>query len=163
VTKLAAEHLAVLYHRNFGVPTVSLRYFTVYGPRQRPDMAFNRFIRAGLKSEPVRIFGDGTQTRDFTYVDDTVECTVRALESGPPGEVLNVGGGSRVTLNEALSTIEDVLHVRLDRRYEDRARGDVTDTLADSARAESELGFRPATPLSDGLAMQAEWMKGIEA
>jgi len=160
VTKLAAEHLSVLYHRSYGVPTVSLRYFTVYGPRQRPDMAFHRFVRAGLKGEPIHIFGDGEQTRDFTFVDDVVEGTIRALDQGPPGGVLNIGGGSRVTLNEAISTIEEALGVELDRRYEEPARGDVADTLADSSRAELELGFRPRTPLSEGIRRQCEWMRG---
>ena len=159
VTKLAAEHLAVLYHRNYGVPTVSLRYFTVYGPRQRPDMAFNRFLRAGLAGEPVTIFGDGEQSRDFTYVSDTVTATVAALEAGPPGEVLNVGGGSRVKLNEALDIVEECLGSPLTRQYVERARGDVTDTLADSSRAREELGFSPEVGLREGLAGEHEWLR----
>jgi UDP-glucose 4-epimerase len=159
VTKLAAEHLAVLYHRNYGVPTVSLRYFTVYGPRQRPDMAFNRFIRAGLLNEPITIFGDGRQTRDFTYIADTVAATVAALESGPDGSVMNVGGGSRVTLNDALDAIEGTLGVKLDRRYVERARGDVTDTLADNSRARETLGFSPRVGLEEGLALERRWIE----
>jgi len=159
VTKLAAEHLAVLYHRNYGVPTVSLRYFTVYGPRQRPDMAFNRFIRAGLLDEPITIFGDGRQTRDFTYVADTVAATVAALESGPDGSVMNVGGGSRVTLNDALDALEGTLGVKLDRRYIERARGDVTDTLADNSRAKESLGFSPRVGLEEGLALERRWIE----
>jgi UDP-glucose 4-epimerase len=159
VTKLAAEHLAVLYHRNYGVPTVSLRYFTVYGPRQRPDMAFHRFIRSGLTGEPVTIFGDGSQTRDFTFIADTVDATVKALESGPPGEVLNVGGGSRVTLNDALDAIEACLGGALDRRYVERARGDVTDTLADNSRAREFLGFSPSVGLEEGLRLEKEWIE----
>ncbi len=162
VTKLAAEHLAVLYHRSYGVPTVSLRYFTVYGPGQRPDMAFYRFIRAGLRGEPITIYGDGEQTRDFTFVDDIVEGTIRALECGPPGEVLNIGGGSRVTLNEAISEIECQLGRSIERRHEAPARGDVTDTLADTCRIESELGFRPRTKLAQGLKRECEWMAGLE-
>ncbi len=159
VTKLAAEHLAVLYNRNYGVPTVSLRYFTVYGPRQRPDMAFHRFIRSGLLGEPVTIFGNGRQTRDFTYVGDTVAATVAALESGPEGGVLNVGGGSRVTLNEALDAIDSTLGIKLERRYIERARGDVTDTLADNARAREMLGFRPTVGLGEGLALERGWIE----
>ncbi len=159
VTKLAAEHLAVLYHRNYGVPTVSLRYFTVYGPRQRPDMAFNRFIRAGLLNEPITIFGDGRQTRDFTYIADTVSATVAALESGPDGSVMNVGGGSRVTLNDALDAIEATLGVKLDRRYVERARGDVTDTLADNSRAREALDFCPRVGLEEGLALEKRWIE----
>jgi nucleoside-diphosphate-sugar epimerase len=161
VTKLAGEHLAVLYHRNYGVPTVSLRYFTVYGPRQRPDMAFYRFVRAGLLGEPVSVFGDGRQTRDFTFVDDAVAATVLAYDRGTPGDVLNVGGGSRVTLNEALSVIEAELGRALDRRYEEPARGDVTDTLADTGKAGERLGFRPSVRLRDGLARQCAWMRSI--
>jgi UDP-glucose 4-epimerase len=159
VTKLAAEHLAVLYHRSYGVPTVSLRYFTVYGPRQRPDMAFHKFIRAGLANEPVTVFGDGSQTRDFTFIADTVDATVSALESGPPGEVLNVGGGSRVTLNEALDAIETCLGRSLDRRYVERARGDVTDTLADNSKARELLGFSPGTGLAEGLDLERQWIE----
>lgn len=159
VTKLAAEHLAVLYHRNYGVPTVSLRYFTVYGPRQRPDMAFHRFIRSGLTGRPITIYGDGHQTRDFTFIDDIAAATVQALETGPDGSVLNVGGGSRVTLNEALDTIEDCLGAPLDRRYIERARGDVTDTLADNSRAAEVLGFVPRVALPEGLRREKEWIE----
>lgn len=159
VTKLAAEHLALLYHRSYGVPVVSLRYFTVYGPRQRPDMAFHRFIRAAASGEPVTIFGDGEQTRDFTFVDDIVTATARALDDGPSGEILNVGGGSRVTLNEALAVIEAELGAPIERRHEPRARGDVSDTLADNTRARDRLGFRPEVGLADGLGRQCEWMR----
>lgn len=161
VTKLAAEHLAVLYHRNYGVPTVSLRYFTVYGPGQRPDMAFHRFIEAGLDGSPISVYGDGEQTRDFTYVADIVEGTVRALDGGPCGEILNVGGGSRVTLNEAISVIESELGTPIERVYERPARGDVRDTLADSSKALEKLGFRPATTLEEGLSRQCEWMRSL--
>jgi len=161
VTKLAGEHLAVLYHRNYGVPTVSLRYFTVYGPRQRPDMAFHKFIRAALEGTPVTVYGDGTQTRDFTYVADIVEGTFRALEEGPPGEVLNVGGGSRVTLNEAISVIEDALGLPIPRRHEDPAHGDVTDTLADNRKARELLDFEPRVRLEEGVARECEWLKSL--
>jgi nucleoside-diphosphate-sugar epimerase len=159
VTKLAGEHLSVLYHRNYGVPTVSLRYFTVYGPRQRPDMAFNRFLRAGLRNEPVTIYGDGEQTRDFTYVGDIVSATVAALTSGRDGSVLNIGGGSRVTLNQALDEVEACLGRTLDRHYVERARGDVSDTLADNSRAREDLGFRPSVGLREGLTGELEWLE----
>jgi UDP-glucose 4-epimerase len=158
VTKLAAEHLAVLYHRNYGLPTVSLRYFTVYGPRQRPDMAFNRFIRAGMVGDPVTVFGDGGQTRDFTYVSDVVEATVAALDRGAEGAVYNIGGGSRVTLNEALSAVERCVGRPIERRHEDKAKGDVRDTLADNSKAAEELGFSPSTPLAVGLEREREWI-----
>jgi nucleoside-diphosphate-sugar epimerase len=101
VTKLAAEHLCHLYAVNHGVPTTSLRYFTVYGPRQRPDMAFHRFLRAAQHDRPIELFGDGAQTRDFTYVDDAVSATMAAAERGRVAATYNIGGGSRVTVNEA--------------------------------------------------------------
>ncbi len=161
VTKLAGEHLAVLYHRNYGVPTVSLRFFTVYGPRQRPDMAFHRFFRAGLLGEPIEIYGDGKQTRDFTYVDDIVSGIVAALESGPPGEVFNLGGGSSVTLNHALDLIDEALGRRLDRRYVGPERGDVSDTCADNSKAGEILGFRPRMSLKTGLERELEWVADL--
>jgi nucleoside-diphosphate-sugar epimerase len=161
VTKLAAEHLAVLYQRSYGIPTVSLRYFTVYGPRQRPDMAFHRFIAAALAGEPVTIYGDGEQSRDFTYIDDIVDGTLRALDEGPPGEVINLGGGSSATLNRALSIIEGALGVEIERRHEPRARGDVRDTLAENLRARSLLGFSPAVPLEEGLPAQCDWQRAL--
>jgi UDP-glucose 4-epimerase len=161
VTKLAGEHLAVLYHRNYRVPTVSLRYFTVYGPRQRPDMAFHRFVRAMLTGGPVSVYGDGSQTRDFTYVDDIVTATERALSDGPSGEVINVGGGSRVSLSEAIRLIEGELGVEAKLEHEAVARGDVTHTMADNRKAERILGFRPEVGLEEGLARQCEWMKSV--
>ncbi len=159
VTKLAAENLAVLYHRSFGVPTVSLRYFTVYGPRQRPDMAFHRFIRAALSGVPAEVFGDGGQTRDFTFVSDVVDATEAALMTGPPGEVINVAGGSRVTLNHAISIIERTLGRPLRRERRATASGDVTDTLADNSKAVDLLGFRPRVSLEEGLPLECAWMR----
>ena len=159
VTKLAAEHLATLYHRSFAVPTVSLRYFTVYGPRQRPDMAFHRFIRAGLADRPVEVFGDGEQTRDFTFVSDVVDATEAALMQGPPGEVINVSGGSRVSLNHALSVIEAAVGRPLRRTYLAPASGDVTDTNADGRKAASLLGFRPRVALEEGLVLECAWLR----
>ena len=161
VTKLAGENLAVLYHRNYGVPTVSLRFFTVYGPRQRPDMAFHRFMRAGLAGEPLDIFGDGEQTRDFTYIDDTVDGIVAALERGPAGEVFNLGGGGSVTLNHAVDTIERLIGTTLDRQYGEQQRGDVSDTRADNGRARKALAFSPAVPLETGLARELEWVAEV--
>ena len=105
VTKLAAEQLCYLYHVNYGVPTVSLRYFTVYGPRQRPDMGFHKFLRATLAGEPITVYGDGEQTRDFTFVADAVAATVAAATRGVPGRVYNIGGGSRVSVNQVLEMI----------------------------------------------------------
>lgn len=161
VTKLAGEHLAVLYHRNYGVPTVSLRFFTVYGPRQRPDMAFHRFIRAGILGEPIEVFGDGSQTRDFTFIDDTVDGIVASLEAGDAGGIYNLGGGGSVTLNDALDAIEGIVGRPLDRRYGDVERGDVTDTQADTSRAREVLGFAPRVGLADGLEREFEWVRDL--
>ena len=159
VTKLGAEQLCLLYHANHGVEAVALRYFSVYGPRQRPDMAFNRFCRAALADEPITLFGDGRQTRDFTYVADVVAATrAAALSAAAPGRVYNVGGGSRVSLREALAILETVSGSALGVRCEPREHGDVADTGADIARARRDLGFAPSTSLEAGLLAEYEWM-----
>jgi nucleoside-diphosphate-sugar epimerase len=160
VTKLAAEHLCDLYRRNHGVATVALRLFSVYGPRQRPDMAFNIFCRAAIRAEPVRIFGDGTQTRDFTYVGDVVSALrIAADVAGIEGQVLNVGGGSRAGLGQAVELIEQMAGRRLEVSYSDERHGDVRDTCADTKRAESLLSFVPRTRLPDGLRAEFEWVR----
>ncbi|WP_437936244.1 NAD-dependent epimerase/dehydratase family protein [Sorangium sp. So ce341] len=155
VTKLAAENLCELYRRNFGLPTVSLRYFTVYGPGQRPDMAFHRFIAAVLKGETVRVHGDGEQTRDFTYVSDVVQANVEAMEGGAVG-VFNIGGGSRVSLNEALRLLGELAGPVRVERGEPQA-GDVRHTWADTAAARAALRYVPRVPLREGLAAQVAW------
>ncbi len=160
VTKLAAEHLARLYHANFGVPTVSLRYFTVYGPRQRPDMAFHRFIRAALAGQPLRVYGDGEQTRDFTYVDDCVAANLAAAERGRPGAVYNIGGGSRVTLKHCLSIIGDLVGA-VDLCFESVQDGDVRHTFASTELARSELDWAPAVELGAGLAQEVAWLESV--
>ena len=144
VTKLAAEHLCHLYSVNYGVPTVSLRYFTVYGPRQRPDMGFHRFIRAALEGQPIHLYGDGDQTRDFTYVADIVAATMAAGDRGQPGAVYNIGGGSRVSISDVLDLIERLTGRALDIRREAAQKGDMRDTFADTTRARADLGFAPA-------------------
>ena len=160
VTKLAAEQMCLLYHANHGVAAVALRYFSVYGPRQRPDMAFNRFCRAAARGEPITIYGDGRQTRDFTYAGDVVAAT-RAAATAPaaPGHAYNIGGGSRVSLLDSLEVLAEVAERPLDLRMEDREAGDVTDTGADIARARADLGFRPATSLAEGLRAEYEWAR----
>jgi len=160
VTKLAAEHLAVLYHRNFDLPTVSLRYFTVYGPRQRPDMAFHRFFRAARDGEALHVFGDGTQTRDFTFVSDIVAATRAAAVSGRPGSVYNVGGGERVELNQVLRLIEEISARPLRVQREEVQKGDMRDTFADTTAAARDLAFRSRVPLSEGLRREWEWLRG---
>lgn len=159
VTKLAAEHMCRLYTRNFGVPTVAVRYFTVYGPRQRPDMAIQRFLEAAAGLRQVSIFGDGEQSRDFTYVDDAVEATRRAAERGRPGAVYNVGGGSCITVNELLAAIEEVSGREVPARREAAKPGDVRSTRADGSRARRDLDFTPAIPLEEGLRCHWAWLQ----
>jgi UDP-glucose 4-epimerase len=161
VTKLAAEHLCNLYHANYGIPAVSLRFFTVYGPRQRPDMAFHRFARAALLGTPIQLFGDGGQTRDFTYVDDVVGALLAAGDRGRPGRVYNIGGGSRVSMNEVIDTIERVIGRRLEIRRQPAEKGDMRDTFADTTRARDDLGFQPAWTLEAGLRRECEWLAGV--
>jgi nucleoside-diphosphate-sugar epimerase len=159
VTKLAAEHLAELYRHNFGVPAVSLRYFTVYGPRQRPDMGFHRFIARMLRGEALPVYGDGEQTRDFTYVDDIVEANIQAATREGALGVYNVGGGSRVTLNHVLLTLADVMGSSLKRDAGPEQAGDVKHTYADTTRARADLGYAPAVDLREGLKRMVEWAR----
>jgi UDP-glucuronate 4-epimerase len=158
VTKLAAEHLCGLYHINYGVPAVSLRYFTVYGPGQRPDMGFHRFLRAAHLGEAITLYGDGEQTRDFTFVDDAVAATMAAGDQGRPGGVYNIGGGSRVSINHVLGLVERITGRRLDVRREPDQKGDMRDTFADTTRARTELGFSPSRSLESGLSAESEWI-----
>jgi nucleoside-diphosphate-sugar epimerase len=161
VTKLAAEHLCLLYQKNYGVPVVCLRYFTVYGPRQRPDMAFHRFLAAARDRTPIRVFGDGEQTRDFTFVGDVVEATRAAATTGHPGSVYNIGGGERASVNAILARISEITGVKLDILYEEVQKGDMRDTYADTALARRELGFEPRVGLAEGLNREWAWLRGL--
>ena len=156
VTKLACEALARTYAECFGLEAVLLRYFTVYGPRQRPDMAFARVIDALLGWKPFTVFGSGRQSRDFTFVDDAVSATILAMERGSSGTTYNVGGGSETTLNDAIALCEELAGTSLDVVNEATARGDVRRTGADTTLIRTELGWRPETPLAQGLALQLE-------
>ncbi len=159
VTKLSAEQLCHLYYVNYRVPAVSLRYFTVYGPRQRPDMGFHRFFKAVMAGTPIAQFGDGKQTRDFTFVADAVTATAAAATRGTPGAVYNIGGGSRVELLDVFELIRRVTGraVTVDRI--DAQHGDMRDTYADTTRARADLGFAPTVTLEQGLRAQFDWMK----
>jgi UDP-glucose 4-epimerase len=161
VTKLAGEHLVLLYGRNFGIPVAALRYFTVYGPRQRPDMAFHRFCRAMLAGEPITVYGDGHQSRDFTFVSDAVEANVRAWKRAAPQGVYNVGGGSQVEVLEAIALLEKSLGRKAQVNLEPRPAGDPLRTRADAARLAADLGYATAVGIADGLAAQAEWARGL--
>ena len=158
VSKLAAEHLAHLYWANHGVPAVSLRYFTVYGPRQRPDMGFQRFFTAVQQGKPITVYGDGEQTRDFTFVGDAVAATIAAGNQGVPGRVYNIGGGSRVTLNHVLDLISKVTGRPVAIRREPDQKGDMRHTYADTSAARRDLGFAPRVTLEEGLAQQYRWI-----
>lgn len=159
VTKLAGEQLGNLYQANYQVPVTSVRYFTVYGPRQRPDMAFNKFMRAHLEGRPLDVFGDGGQTRDFTFVADAVAATVAAARRGVPGRAYNIGGGSRVTLNETLQVLERVVGAPLRINRGPAQSGDVRDTLADTTLARADLGYAPAVALEAGLRAEWNWLR----
>ncbi len=162
ITKLAAERLCWLYHQNFGVPVTALRYFSVYGPRQRPDMAFHKFFKAFLDNRPIPIYGDGLQTRDFTFVEDVVAANLLAAEkSAAVGEVFNIGGGSRVVLMEVLDTIDQILGTPLKREYQGVARGDARHTAADVTKARTLLDYNPQVSLPEGLTREWMWVKSL--
>jgi nucleoside-diphosphate-sugar epimerase len=161
VSKLAAEQLCYLYFANYGVPAVSLRYFTVYGPRQRPDMGFHKFLRATILGEPISVYGDGEQTRDFTFVADAVHANIAAATRGIPGRVYNIGGGSRVSVNEVLDMIGRVAGRRPIVTVDPVQKGDMRHTYADTWLAKTDLGFAPTVGLEEGLAAEYEWLAGI--
>lgn len=161
VTKLAAEHLALLYWKNFAVPTVSLRFFTVYGPGQRPDMAFHKFFRSIAEGKPATIFGDGKQTRDFTYIDDIIEACLAALERGRPGETYNVGGGHQEMLVETFPLLEEICSKKINILWAEKQKGDVSETLADITKARRELDYSPRTALREGLREEWDWIQKL--
>lgn len=161
ITKLAAEQLAFAYQAAFGLPVLALRYFSIYGPRQRPDMAYNIFIRALLRREPIVIFGDGEQSRGNTYIDDCVAGTLLALTRGTPGVAYNLGGGVPITLNAAIAIIEEATGVTAERRYTVARTGDQRHTLADITRARAELGYEPHVDPVAGLRAQVDWQRSI--
>jgi nucleoside-diphosphate-sugar epimerase len=153
ITKLACEHLA----RAYRLDAVLLRYFTVYGPRQRPDMAFARVVDALARDDSFELYGDGLQSRSFTFVADAVAATIAAMERGAAGAVYNVGGGTEATMRDAIATLEDLSGRTLDLVVRPAAAGDVRRTAADTHRVERDLGWRATTGLADGLRAQWEW------
>lgn len=160
ITKLAAERLCGLYHKNFGVPFVALRYFTVYGPRQRPDMAFHKFFKAVLQNEAISIYGDGQQTRDFTFVSDAVAANLTAASVPEAiGEIFNIGGGSRVVLTEVLDMMEQIVGCPIKRNHIEKAMGDARHTAADVSKARKILGYQPQVLLREGLIEEWEWVQ----
>jgi len=162
VTKLAGEHLTLLYGRNFDMRVVALRYFTVYGPRQRPDMAFHRFCRALIRDEEIVVYGDGRQSRDFTFISDAVEANLRSWRM-PARGVYNVGGGSQVEVRDAVGILERALGRAARLRFEPRALGDPLRTRAANDRIRADLGFAPSVPIEEGLLREAEWARTLYA
>ena len=163
ITKLTCEHLARSYARSFGLDAVVLRYFNAYGPRQRPDMAFPRVIAALASGGTFTLFGDGEQSRSFTYVLDVVDASIRAMEGAAAGALLNVGGGEEATMNETIALLERISGRRLDVRREPAVAGDQRRTKADTSRIRAALGWEPRTTLEEGLRAQWEWTATVES
>lgn len=159
VTKLAAENLCSLYFQNYGTPTVSLRYFTVYGPRQRPDMGINKFVHAILNDDIIEIFGDGSQTRDFTYVSDVVQANLLAARSDAAGESFNIGGGSRISVTDLIGLIEDAAGKDAQIKYIEAQKGDVQHTYADVTKAGRLIGYKPTVGIGEGVKKYVEWYR----
>ncbi|MCB0879140.1 MAG: GDP-mannose 4,6-dehydratase [Thermoleophilia bacterium] len=166
VTKLAAEHLVDTYRHEFDVRGTSLRYFTVYGPRQRPDMAFHKFVKAALEGTPIGVYGDGHQSRDFTFISDIVAANRAAMDrlvAGDRGGTYNLGGGSTVTVREVVDMLSEILGRDVEAHFGDTQPGDVRHTSADTTRAREALGFDPQVSLRDGLAREVEWLREVYA
>jgi len=161
VTKLDAENMCLLYRKSDGLPAVCLRYFTVYGPRQRPDMAIHKFLRNAMTGSPVEVYGNGEQTRDFTFVSDIVAANVLAMRYEGKEALFNIGGGSRVSVNHVLNIVGRYANGEFDVQYKDNEKGDVKHTYADTSRARAELSFQPRTTLEEGIEREAEWIKSI--
>ena len=159
VTKLAAEHMTLLYAKNFGIPAVSVRYFTVFGPRQRPDMAFARFMQALVDREAIEVFGDGEQSREFTYISDAIEGTLKAASADVTGQVFNLGGGSRSTINGVLATLEDISGLKAHKQMLPAVAGEPRHTGASINLARERLGWEPRVSLREGLTKQWEWFQ----
>jgi UDP-glucuronate 4-epimerase len=161
-SKRAAELYAHAYHHLYGLTAASLRFFTVYGPRQRPDLAIHKFARRMLRGEPIHVFGDGSMRRDFTYVDDIVAGICSAIdwtETGSSHEVFNLGGSQTTSVKRLLELLEEVLNCEAEVVYQPEQAGDVDQTFADISKAADVLGYRPQTSLHDGLQRFAEWLK----
>jgi len=157
ITKLACEHLARAYGIEFGLDVATVRYFTIYGPRQRPDMAFTRMVTHLAEGRPFDLYGDGSQSRSFTYVDDAVEATIAAMERATGGATYNVGGGAEVTMLEAIEALGRVSGRRLEIVRHPRREGDAARTAADTTRIRADLGWEPMTSFEEGLAAQWRW------
>ncbi len=159
VTKLAAEHLCHLYWKSYGLPTISLRFFTVYGPRQRPDMAISKFLNAIIMKQPITIYGDGNQTRDFTFVSDVVDANILAALKGNPGAVYNVGGGNKISVVNLVKLLGSICDSSPQMIFQPPQRGDAQDTLADTTLIKKDLDWNPKIDIENGLKIFVEWYK----
>jgi len=157
ITKLACEHLAYAYEREFGLDHAVVRYFTIFGPRQRPDMAFTRMVRCLAEGRPFELYGDGTQSRSFTYVDDAVDATILAMERAAPGAVYNVGGGEEVSMRHVIAALQGISGRSLELVEAGWREGDAKRTAADTSRIRADTGWEPRTPLAEGLEAQWRW------
>ena len=158
VSKLAAEHYCRVFYEVYGLPTVSLRYFTVYGPRMRPDLAISIFTGKMLANEPITVYGDGEQTRDFTYIDDIVRVNRRLLEtSAADGYAMNVGGGHRITVNDLIAHLREITGSASEVVYSDKQKGDAEHTLADTSLVGELVGYRPEVSIREGLGRFVDW------
>jgi nucleoside-diphosphate-sugar epimerase len=157
ITKLSCEHLAHAYGHEFGLQAVVLRYFTIYGPRQRPDMALSRIVGCLVDGRPFELFGDGTQSRSFTYVADAVEATIAAMEKAPSGSTYNVGGGEEVSMLQAIEALAAIAGRRVELVRSPRREGDAARTAADTSRIRADTGWEPSTPFQQGLEAQWRW------
>lgn len=158
VSKLAGEHLSYLYWKNYGVPTVSLRYFTVYGPRQRPDMAINKFTQAIINNNEISIYGNGEQTRDFTYVEDVLKANMKAAENYCTGEIYNIGGGNTISIIDLIKILEGIINKKATIKKRESEKGDVKDTLADVEKAQKDLKWTPKVRIENGLSKYVKWI-----
>jgi len=156
VSKLAGEHLFQAYYRTLGLPITILRYFTVYGPRQRPDMAFNRFIELINKNQEIEIFGDGQQIRSFTYIEDVVKATIRSAQADCIGEIINIGNNDTISLKDSIRIIEELIEKEARIKYQPKALGDVKNTAADLTKANKLLDYETKTTIKEGLRKQIE-------
>jgi nucleoside-diphosphate-sugar epimerase len=161
VTKLAAENLCLLYHSNYGVPSISLRFFTVYGPGQRPDMAFHKFFKAIAKGTEIPVYGDGNQTRDFTYIDDVIDANLTSLKIGKVGEIYNIGGGTQKKLKDIFPLLENICQKKVRIVSKEREKGDMLHTLASIEKARKDLNYLPQIKLRDGLKEEWLWTKKL--
>ena len=157
-TKLAAENLGNLYAENFDLPVISLRYFTVYGPRQRPDMAFSKFIRSNISNKEIEVFGDGNQIRDFTYISDIVEANILSMNSSSKSGIFNIGGGSTHSVNQILEMIKNITGNENIIKFKPKQNGDVFKTESDIEKARKNLNYSPKIDIKKGLENQFQWI-----